>query len=272
MNRINLPFLKEYNNDNFFLLAGPCVVEGEEITWQIAKELKAICERLQIPLVFKASYRKANRSKASSFTGIGDREGLQILKDIKNGLQVPVVTDIHNPNEAELAASYDIDILQIPAFLCRQTDLLEAAAETGRYVNIKKGQFLAPSSMKFAAEKVASHGNNNIILTDRGTQFGYGDLIVDYRGIPQMQETGYPVVLDITHSLQQPNQSSGVTGGQPQMIETIAKAGIAVGADGLFMETHPNPAQAKSDGANMLKLDLVEQLLTKLIAIRRVIL
>jgi 2-dehydro-3-deoxyphosphooctonate aldolase (KDO 8-P synthase) len=222
--------------------------------------------------VFKASYRKANRSKASSFTGIGDREGLQVLKDIKNELQVPVVTDIHNPAEAELAASYDVDILQIPAFLCRQTDLLEAAAATGKYVNIKKGQFLAPSSMKFAAEKVAGCGNSNIILTDRGTQFGYGDLIVDYRGIPQMQETGYPVVLDITHSLQQPNQSSGVTGGQPQMIETIAKAAIAVGADGLFMETHPNPAVAKSDGANMLKLEYVEALLAKLVAIRKVIL
>ena len=272
MNKINLPLLKEYNNDMFFLLAGPCVVEGEEITHQIAGELKGICERLQIPLVFKASYRKANRSKASSFTGIGDREGLQILKDIKNELQVPIVTDIHNPEEAELAASYDVDILQIPAFLCRQTDLLDAAAQTGKYVNIKKGQFLAPASMKFAAEKIASHGNNNIILTDRGTQFGYSDLIVDYRGIPQMQETGYPVVLDITHSLQQPNQSSGVTGGQPQMIETIAKAGIAVGADGLFMETHPNPAVAKSDGANMLKLEYVEGLLNKLIAIRKVIL
>ena len=268
MNKINLPLLKEYNNDNFFLLAGPCVVEGEEITHEIARELKGICERLQIPLVFKASYRKANRSKASSFTGIGDREGLQILKDIKNELQVPIVTDIHNPCEAELAAS---DILQIPAFLCRQTDLLDAAAQTGKYVNIKKGQFLAPSSMKFAAEKIASHGNNNIILTDRGTQFGYSDLIVDFRGIPQMQETGYPVVMDITHSLQQPNQSSGVTGGQPQMIETIAKAAIAVGADGLFMETHPNPAVAKSDGANMLKLDLVKGVLEKLVRIRKAI-
>ena len=272
MNKINLPLLKEYNNDMFFLLAGPCVVEGEEITHQIASELKGICDRLQIPFVFKASYRKANRSKASSFTGIGDREGLQVLKDIKNELQVPIVTDIHNPAEAELATSYDVDILQIPAFLCRQTDLLEAAAATGKYVNIKKGQFLAPSSMKFAAEKVAGCGNSNIILTDRGTQFGYGDLIVDYRGIPQMQETGYPVVLDITHSLQQPNQSSGVTGGQPQLIETVAKAGIAVGADGLFMETHPNPAVAKSDGANMLKLEYVEALLNKLIAIRKVIL
>lgn len=272
MNRINLPLLEEYNNDMFFLLAGPCVVEGEEITFEIAKELKAICAKLQIPFVFKASYRKANRSKASSFTGIGDREGLQVLKNIKNELQVPIVTDIHNPAEAELAASYDVDILQIPAFLCRQTDLLEAAAATGKYVNIKKGQFLAPSSMKFAAEKIASMGNNNIILTDRGTQFGYSDLIVDYRGIPQMQETGYPAVLDITHSLQQPNQSSGVTGGQPQMIETIAKAGIAVGVDGLFMETHPNPAEAKSDGANMLKLEYVEALLSKLVAIRKVIL
>ena len=271
MNKINLPLLKEYNNDNFFLLAGPCVVEGEEITHEIARELKGICERLQIHLVFKASYRKANRSKASSFTGIGDREGLQILKDIKNELQVPIVTDIHNPCEAELAASYDVDILQIPAFLCRQSDLLLAAAKTGRIVNIKKGQFLSPSAMRFAADKVVEAGNSQVMLTERGTTFGYQDLLVDYRGIPEMQTFGHPVVLDVTHSLQQPNQTSGVTGGMPALIETVAKAGVAVGVDGLFMETHEDPTVAKSDGANMLKLDLLEDLLVKLVRIRQAI-
>lgn len=271
MKTLNISGLKNYNNNMFFLLAGPCVVESEEITYTIAKELKALTEKYQIPFIFKASYRKANRSKASSFTGIGDKEGLAILQNIKKELGLPIVTDIHNPCEAELAASYDVDILQIPAFLCRQSDLLEAAAQTGKYVNIKKGQFLAPESMKFAAEKVTSCNNNNIILTDRGTQFGYSDLIVDYRGIPIMQELNYPVVLDVTHSLQQPNQSSGVTGGQPKLIATMAKAGIAVGADGLFIETHPNPAQAKSDGANMLKLEYMENLLKTLIPIRKAI-
>lgn len=255
----------------FFLMAGPCVIESEELTYNIATKLKALTEKYQIPFVFKASYRKANRSKASSFTGIGDKEGLAVLQRIRTELHIPVVTDIHNPSEADLAASYDIDILQIPAFLCRQTDLLEAAARTGKYVNIKKGQFLSPESMKFAAEKVAACGNDHIILTDRGTQFGYSDLIVDFRGIPQMQEFNHPVVLDVTHSLQQPNQASGVTGGQPKMISTMAKAGIAAGADGLFIETHPNPAQAKSDGANMLHLDYMEELLKVLIPIRKAI-
>ncbi len=272
MKKLNLPYIKDYNNGMFFLLAGPCVVEGREMTFQIAETLKELTDKYQIPFVFKASYRKANRSKASSFTGIGDKEGLAILQEIRQTLKVPVVTDIHSAPEAAMAASYDIDILQIPAFLCRQTDLLEAAAQTGKYVNIKKGQFLSPASMAFAAEKVANMGNSNIMLTDRGTQFGYSDLVIDYRGIPQMQQTGYPVVLDITHSLQQPNQTSGVTGGLPQLIETVAKAGIAAGADGLFMETHPDPSQAKSDGANMLKLDKVEELFKKLIPIRKAVL
>lgn len=271
MKNLRIENIGKYNNNMFFLIAGPCVIEGEEITFSIAKEIKRIANKYEIPFVFKASYRKANRSKASSFTGIGDREGLQILSDIRKELNVPIITDIHNPSEAELAASYNVDILQIPAFLCRQSDLLEAAAQTGKYVNIKKGQFLSPASMSFAAEKVASFNNNNIILTDRGTQFGYGDLIVDFRGIPKMQEFGYPVVLDVTHSLQQPNQSSGITGGQPELISTMAKAGIAVGVDGLFIETHPNPAMAKSDGANMLRLDLLEGLIQELIPIRKAI-
>ncbi len=268
----DIPHIKDYGNDMFFLIAGPCVIENEELTYNIAKELKALAQKYRIPFMFKASYRKANRSKLTSFTGIGDREGLAVLQKIRNELELPVVTDIHNPDEAEMAASYQVDVLQIPAFLCRQTDLLEAAAKTGKCVNIKKGQFLAPVSMKFAAEKVASCGNNNIILTDRGTQFGYSDLIVDYRGIPQMQELNYPVVLDVTHSLQQPNQPGGVTGGQPRLISTLAKAGIAVGADGIFIETHPNPAEAKSDGANMLKLEYMEELIKTLIPIRDAVL
>ena len=270
MNKINLPLLKEYNNDNFFLLAGPCVVEGEEITHEIARELKGICERLQIPLVFKASYRKANRSKASSFTGIGDEKALKVLKKVRDTFGVPVVTDIHGPEEAEMAAEY-VDVLQIPAFLCRQTDLLVAAAKTGKIVNIKKGQFLSPGAMKFAADKVVEAGNSQVMLTERGTTFGYQDLLVDYRGIPEMQTFGHPVVLDVTHSLQQPNQTSGVTGGMPALIETVAKAGVAVGVDGLFMETHEDPSVAKSDGANMLKLDLLEELLVKLVRIRQAI-
>jgi len=261
----------ELKGNKFFLLAGPCVIEGPEITREIAGRLKEITSRLDIPFVFKASYRKANRSNINSFTGIGDEKGLEILRSIREDFDLPVVTDIHSPAEAEMAASYGMDILQIPAFLCRQTDLLEAAAKTGKYVNIKKGQFLSPAAMKFAAEKVARSGNKNILLTERGTSFGYSDLIVDFRSIPEMQSFGYPVVLDVTHSLQQPNQSSGVTGGRPDMIETMAKAGIAAGADGLFMETHPDPSKALSDGANMLRLDLMEDLLKKLLRVREAV-
>lgn len=265
-----LPFIKDTASGNFFLLAGPCVVEGEEMLYQTATTIKQITEKLHIPFVFKASYRKANRSRLDSFTGIGDVEALEMLARVRADLQVPVVTDIHSAEEAEMAAKY-VDILQIPAFLCRQTDLLEAAAKTGKIVNIKKGQFLAPGAMKFAAQKVVDSGNPNVMLTDRGTMFGYQDLIIDYRGIPEMQAFGYPVILDITHSLQQPNQTSGVTGGRPDLIETVAKAGIAVGADGIFLETHPNPAVAKSDGANMLKLDYLESLLKNLVVIRKAV-
>ncbi len=251
----------------FFLIAGPCVVENYEITFETAKTLKLICERLDIPFVFKSSYRKANRSSINSFTGIGDERALEVLASIKSELNVPICTDVHLPEEAEMAAKV-ADIIQIPAFLCRQTDLLVAAAKTNKIVNIKKGQFLSPDAMKFAAQKVVEAGNSNVMLTERGTTFGYTDLVIDFRGIPTMQQFGFPVVLDVTHSLQQPNQTSGVTGGLPQMIESMAKAGIAVGADGLFIETHPNPSVAKSDGANMLKLELVEELLTKLVKIR----
>jgi len=259
------------NSSNFFLLAGPCVIEGEKMALEIAEKIKDICQRLDIPFVFKGSYRKANRSRIDSFTGIGDEKALKILAKVREEIGVPVVTDIHETREAEMAAEY-VDVLQIPAFLCRQTDLLLAAARTGKMVNIKKGQFLAPESMRFAVDKVRSAGNQNVTVTDRGTQFGYGDLIVDYRGIPEMQrQCACPVILDITHSLQQPNQGSGVTGGRPDMIETIARAGIAVGVDGLFIETHPDPSVAKSDGANMLRLDLLEGLLTHLTAIRRTI-
>lgn len=248
---------------SFFLIAGPCVVENEEITFQIAESLKKNCNELKIPFVFKASYRKANRSNIDSFTGIGDQKALEILNKVKQQLQLPVITDIHLPEEATLAAQY-VDILQIPAFLCRQTDLLLAAGKTMLPINIKKGQFLSPESMKFAAEKVKSTGNDQIFLTERGTLFGYGDLVVDYRSIPTMQKLGYPVVLDCTHSLQQPNQNSGVTGGVPHFIPTIAKAGIAAGVNGIFIETHPNPSKALSDGANMLPLKDVYPLLCTL--------
>ena len=256
--------------DNFFLLAGPCVIEGEEMALRIAERIVTITQKMNIPYVFKGSYRKANRSRLDSFTGIGDEKALKILRKVHETFGVPTVTDIHETHEAEMAAEY-VDILQIPAFLCRQTDLLVAAAHTGKIVNIKKGQFLSPDAMQFAAQKVADAGNRNIMLTERGTTFGYTDLVVDFRGIPQMQQFGYPVVMDATHSLQQPNQSSGVTGGMPALIETIAKAAIAVGADGLFIETHPEPAKAKSDGANMLQLDLLEGLLARLIRIRQAI-
>lgn len=268
MDVINKDFF--YSKDKLFLLAGPCAIESEDIAFEIANRLKEICERLGINLVFKGSYRKANRSRLDSFTGIGDEKALNILAKVGQELNLPTVTDIHAAKEAELAAKY-VDVLQIPAFLCRQTDLLVAAAKTGKWVNIKKGQFLAPESMKFAMQKILDSGNDKVLLTDRGTQFGYQDLIVDYRSIPVMQNFGPPVVLDITHSLQQPNQSSGVTGGKPELIETIAKAGVAVGVNGLFLETHPNPSEAKSDGANMLHLDHAENLLTKLVKLKQVV-
>lgn len=258
------------NRQQFFLLAGPCVIENETMPMEIAKTLKEITDRLNIPFVFKASYRKANRSRLDSFTGIGDEKALKILGEIRQQLNIPVVTDIHEPHEAEMAAKY-VDVLQIPAFLCRQTELLVAAAKTGKIVNIKKGQFLSAESMKFTVEKVLQSGNENIMLTDRGTFFGYQDLIVDVRSIPTMQENNVPVIMDITHSLQKPNQAAGVSGGDPKMIETIARAAIAVGADGIFMETHPNPDQAKSDGKNMLQLSEVEPLLKKLIALKQVV-
>ncbi len=258
------------NKENFFLLAGPCVIEGEEMALRIAERIVGITEKLNIPYVFKGSYRKANRSRVDSFTGIGDEKALKILRKVNETFGIPTVTDIHEVHEAAMAAEY-VDILQIPAFLCRQTDLLVAAAETGKIVNIKKGQFLSPGAMEFAVQKVVDAGNPNAMITERGTTFGYTDLVVDYRGIPQMREFGFPVIMDVTHSLQQPNQTSGVTGGVPSLIETVAKAAIAVGADGLFIETHPEPAVAKSDGANMLQLDLLEELLLKLTRIREAI-
>lgn len=254
----------------FFLIAGPCVIEGEQITVEIAKELKRITEKLKIPFIFKASYLKANRTRLDSFTGIGDEEGLEILKKIKDDLKIPVLTDIHDAMDAFIVAPY-VDVLQIPAFLSRQTDLLVSAAETGKVVNIKKGQFSSPESMKHAVDKIIQSDNEQILLTDRGTFFGYQDLVVDFRGIPKMQAIGVPTIMDCTHSLQEPNQSRGVTGGQPEMIETIARAAIAVGANGLFIETHPEPAKAKSDGANMLAINKIESLLSRLKQIKSVI-
>ncbi len=266
----DLPLLTHQATGNFFLIAGPCVIEDHENPFQVCERLLAITSRLQIPFAFKASYRKANRSSVSSFTGIGDREGLEILRAIRERYNVPVVTDIHSEAEAAMAAEY-VDVLQIPAFLCRQTDLLHAAARTGRCVNVKKGQFLSPEAMKQVSDKMRAFGCENFMLTERGTTFGYQDLVVDFRGVPTMQQNCVPVVVDITHSLQQPNQSAGVTGGRPDMIETMGRAAIAVGADGIFMETHPDPSRAKSDGANMLRLDLAEPLLEHLVAIRKTI-
>jgi 2-dehydro-3-deoxyphosphooctonate aldolase (KDO 8-P synthase) len=265
-----LPKLLNSSSDNFFVLAGPCVIEGEEIVMQIAERLVKICSTYDIPLVFKGSYKKANRTRIDSFTGIGNEAALAILAKVRDTFNIPVVTDIHTEEEADLAAKY-VDVLQIPAFLCRQTDLLVAAAKTGKTVNVKKGQFSSPASMQFAVDKIVQSGNDQVMLTDRGTMFGYQDLVVDYRSIPIMQSFKVPVIMDCTHSLQQPNQTSGVTGGNPQMISTIAKAAIAVGADGLFIETHPDPANAKSDGANMLHLDEFEQLMKQLVAIRKAI-
>lgn len=261
---------QQYDENNFFLIAGPCVVESEELIMEVADKVSSICKNLGIPYIFKSSYRKANRTSASSFTGIGDEKALTALKKVGSTYHLPTTSDIHAHEEAAMAAKY-IDVLQIPAFLCRQTDLLVAAAETGKVVNVKKGQFLSGPSMKFAAEKISQAGNHKIILTERGNSYGYQDLVVDYRNIPWMQAIQVPVVMDCTHSLQQPNQTSGVTGGNPQLIGTIAKAAIATGADGLFIETHPNPAVAKSDGANMLKLGLLEDLLKRLVRLRKAV-
>lgn len=265
----SLPGIQHAESGNFFLIAGPCVVESEELLFEVAEKVKRIADRLEIPYIFKSSYRKANRSRGDSFSGIGDREALQLLRKVGDHFKLPVTTDFHSAEEAYMAAEY-VDVLQVPAFLCRQTDILHAAARTGKVVNIKKGQFLSPDSMAHAVNKVKESGNDKIWLTERGTTFGYQDLVVDFRGIPTMRNYA-PTIMDCTHSLQQPNQSSGVTGGKPELIETIAKAAIACGVDGLFIETHPNPAIAKSDGANMLKLDLIEQLLEKLVQLRKAI-
>lgn len=262
---------QQYDKNNFFLIAGPCVVESEELVFEVAEKVSAICKRHQIPLIFKSSYKKANRTSASSFTGLGDEIGLQIIQKTAEKFSLATTTDIHSEKEAALAAKY-VDVLQIPAFLCRQTELLIAAGNTNKIVNVKKGQFVSGEAMKFAVEKIKSTGNNKVMLTERGTTFGYQDLVVDYRNIPLMQQTNVPVVMDCTHSLQQPNQTSGITGGNPQLIGTIAKAAIAAGADGLFIETHPDPACAKSDGANMLRLELLEELLVKLVNIRKAVL
>ena len=261
---------QSYDKNNFFLIAGPCVVESEELVMEVADKVSGICRDLGIPYVFKASYRKANRTSAGSFTGLGDDTGLELIGKVGATYKLPTTSDIHAHDEAAPAAKY-IDILQIPAFLCRQTDLLVAAADTGKIVNVKKGQFISGPAMKFAVEKIRKAGNDKIVLTERGTTFGYQDLVVDYRNIPWMQEHGTPVVMDCTHSLQQPNQVSGITGGNPQLIGTIAKAAIAAGADGIFIETHPNPAVAKSDGANMLRLDLLQGLLEQLVRVRKVV-
>ena len=265
-----LPGIKFTDSGNFFLIAGPCAIEEEAIAMEIAERVGEITDKLGIPYIFKGSYRKANRSRVDSFTGIGDERALEILGKVGQRFGLPTTTDIHADAEAAMAAEY-VDVLQIPAFLCRQTDLIVAAAKTGKVVNIKKGQFLSPSGMEHARQKVLDSGNNQVWLTERGTTFGYTDLVVDFRGIPTMQALGSPVVMDCTHSLQQPNQNSGVTGGKPHLIETIARAAIATGADGLFMETHPNPVEAKSDAANMLPLDRLEDILTRLLKIRAAI-
>jgi len=268
--KIVIPSLAHSGRDGFMLIAGPCVVEGRDMVMRIADHICELSAKYKLPYVFKASYRKANRSRIDSFTGIGDEKALKILEEVGTQFSVPVITDVHSPEEAERAANY-VDVLQVPAFLCRQTDLLVACAKTDRTVSVKKGQFLAPESMKFAVDKVLESGNNKVFITERGTTFGYQDLVVDFRGIPVMQQFGCPVILDVTHSLQQPNQASGVTGGRPELIEIMAKAGIAVGADGIFLETHPDPSSAKSDGANMLQLSLLDDLLRKLNSLREVI-
>jgi 2-dehydro-3-deoxyphosphooctonate aldolase (KDO 8-P synthase) len=267
---LKIPGLKYTESGNFLLLAGPCVVESKDITFTVAEKVKEISEKYKIPLIFKSSYRKANRSKLNSFAGIGDEKALKILSEVKSVFGLPIVTDIHSPEEAEMAAQY-ADVLQIPAFLCRQTDLLVAAANTGKCINVKKGQFLSGSSMRFAVEKIIESGNNRVMLTDRGNFFGYNDLVVDMRNIPMMQEIGVPVIMDITHSLQQPNQTSGISGGLPGLIETIGRSAIASGADGIFIETHPDPSKALSDGANMLRLDKLDELMRRLTLIKSTI-
>jgi len=264
---INIPKIQHLDSGNFFLICGPCAIEGRDMAMSIAEKVKRITDDLKIPYLFKGSYRKANRSSIDSFTGIGDEKALKILKEVGETFDLPTTTDIHTDEEATIAAEY-VDVLQIPAFLCRQTNLLVAAAKTGKTVNIKKGQFMGPESMQFAVNKVIESGNNNVGLIERGTTFGYQDMVVDFRGIPLMQETGVPVIMDCTHSLQQPNQSTGITGGKPALIETIAKAAVAVGVDGLFLESHPDPSIAKSDGANMLPLDQLQGLLEKLVRVR----
>lgn len=265
---LTIPKLTLPETGMFFLIAGPCVVENEKMPFEIARRISDITRSHGIPFIFKASYKKANRSRSDSFTGIGDEKALNIIAEVGSSLGIPILTDVHSEAEAAMAAEY-VDVLQIPAFLCRQTDLLKAAGQTGKYINIKKGQFSSPESMKFAIEKVYDSGNRQVMLTERGTTFGYHDLVVDFRNIPEMQYFDVPVVVDVTHSLQQPNQISGITGGRPDLIETISRAAIAVGADGIFLETHPDPAHAKSDGANMLHLDLLESLIEKLVRIRR---
>lgn len=265
-----IPSISYGDGDGFLLIAGPCVVEGRDMLMSIAEHIRSLSEKYQLPFVLKASYRKANRSRMDSFTGIGDELALDILKEAGEQFDLPVITDVHSPDEAILAAEF-VDLLQVPAFLCRQTDLLVACARTGCTVSVKKGQFLSPESMKFAVDKIVESGNSKVLITERGTTFGYQDLVVDFRGIPQMQEFGFPVILDVTHSLQQPNQRSGVTGGRPELIETLARAGIAAGADGIFLETHPDPSRALSDGANMLSLELLDDLLGKLTRLRDVV-
>ncbi|MCB0522420.1 MAG: 3-deoxy-8-phosphooctulonate synthase [Lewinellaceae bacterium] len=265
-----IPKLFFPNSQSFFLIAGPCAIESEAMAFEIAEKITAICRRLQINYIFKGSYRKANRSRIDSFTGIGDEKALKVLGSVGDRFGIPVTTDIHTEQEAPIAAEF-VDVLQIPAFLCRQTSLLVAAAQTDKVVNVKKGQFVSPEAMGFAVEKIRHSGNPRVLLTERGTTFGYQDLVVDFRGIPLMKTFDVPVVLDCTHSLQQPNQATGITGGRPALIETIASAGIAAGADGLFIETHPDPAAAKSDGANMLPLDKLEKMLEKLAAIKKVL-
>lgn len=262
-----IPGLQHADSNNFLLIAGPCVVENRDLVMHVAERILQLSDQYAVPFIFKSSYRKANRSRLDSFAGIGDEKALKILAEVGSTFSLPVITDIHSPEEAAMAAEF-VDVLQIPAFLCRQTELLLAAAETGKTISVKKGQFLSPGSMKFAVDKIRSRGNEKVMITERGTTFGYQDLIVDFRGIPEMKALGVPVILDVTHSLQQPNQEAGVTGGRPEQIETLARAGIAVGVDGIFIETHPEPAKALSDGSNMLKLDLLGDLLKKLIRLR----